>query len=87
MYDVSSKTAVGLLATAGQMMMTRAYAIGRVLSNASLQYLGIAFSFAYGVLLFEPRAANTAEKKTRPVMLFIAAQPCMRFARGDVNRC
>jgi drug/metabolite transporter (DMT)-like permease len=44
--------AVGLLATAAQLMMTRAYATGRALVNASLQYLGIAFSFGYGVLLF-----------------------------------
>jgi drug/metabolite transporter (DMT)-like permease len=43
---------VGLLATAAQLMMTRAYAIGRPLVNASLQYLGIAFSFVFGVLLF-----------------------------------
>jgi S-adenosylmethionine uptake transporter len=45
--------AVGVLATAAQMMMTRAYAIGRVLVNASLQYLGIAWSFAFGVLVFD----------------------------------
>ncbi len=44
--------AVGLLATAAQLMMTRAYSTGRTLVNASLQYLGIAFSFVYGVLLF-----------------------------------
>jgi S-adenosylmethionine uptake transporter len=44
--------AVGVLATAAQMLMTRAYAIGRALSNASLQYLGIAYAFVYGVLLF-----------------------------------
>jgi drug/metabolite transporter (DMT)-like permease len=43
---------LGLLATVAQLLMTRAYAKGRVLVNASLQYLGIAFSFAYGVLLF-----------------------------------
>jgi S-adenosylmethionine uptake transporter len=43
---------VGLFSTAAQLMMTRAYAIGRTLVNASLQYLGIAFSFGYGVLLF-----------------------------------
>jgi drug/metabolite transporter (DMT)-like permease len=35
--------------------MTRAYAKGRPLVNASLQYLGIAFSFIYGVLLFNDR--------------------------------
>lgn len=45
--------AIGVLATAAHIMMTRAYTIGRTLSNASLQYLGIAFSFAYGVLLFD----------------------------------
>lgn len=45
--------ATGLLATSAQIMMTRAYAIGRTLSNASLQYLGIGFSFVYGVLLFD----------------------------------
>ncbi len=35
------------------MMMTRAYRIGHTLSNASLQYLGIVFSFVFGVLLFD----------------------------------
>jgi len=44
--------ATGLLATSAQILMTRAYAIGRTLSNASLQYLGIAWSFLYGVLIF-----------------------------------
>jgi S-adenosylmethionine uptake transporter len=43
---------VGLLATAAQWMMTRAYGTGRTLVNASLQYLGIAYSFVYGVALF-----------------------------------
>jgi drug/metabolite transporter (DMT)-like permease len=45
--------ATGLLATVAQLMMTRAYAIGRPLVNASLQYLGIVFSFGYGVWLFD----------------------------------
>lgn len=45
--------ATGVLATVAQMMMTRAYAIGRTLSNASLQYLGIVFSFLFGVLIFD----------------------------------
>jgi drug/metabolite transporter (DMT)-like permease len=44
--------AVGLLATFAQLMMTRAYGTGRTLVNASLQYLGIAWSFAFGVFLF-----------------------------------
>lgn len=47
--------AVGLLATVAQLLMTRAYGTGRTLVNASLQYLGIAFAFVYGVLLFDER--------------------------------
>ncbi|MFG6461916.1 DMT family transporter [Roseateles sp. DXS20W] len=47
--------AVGLLATAAQVCLTRAYAIGRPLVNACLQYLGIVFSFGYGMLLFKDR--------------------------------
>ena len=45
--------AVGLLATTAQVCLTRAYAIGRPLVNACLQYLGIVFSFVYGMLLFK----------------------------------
>jgi drug/metabolite transporter (DMT)-like permease len=52
--------AIGVLATAAQLLMTRAYATGRVLVNASLQYLGIAYSFAYGVLLFDDRVTAMA---------------------------
>jgi S-adenosylmethionine uptake transporter len=52
--------AVGVLATVAQLMMTRAYAKGRPLVNASLQYLGIAFSFVYGVLLFGDRVTLMA---------------------------
>ncbi len=50
---LGSLLAVGVLATVGQLMLTRAYARGRTLVNASLQYLGIGFSFLYGVLLFD----------------------------------
>jgi S-adenosylmethionine uptake transporter len=45
--------AVGVLATAAQVCLTRAYAIGKPLVNACLQYLGIVFSFGYGMLLFK----------------------------------
>ena len=45
--------AVGVLATLGQLMLTRAYARGRTMVNASLQYLGIGFSYLYGVFLFQ----------------------------------
>src|SRR4029453_13629151 len=52
--------AVGVLATVAQLMLTRAYATGRPLVNASLQYLGIAWSFAYGVLLFGDKVTAMA---------------------------
>jgi drug/metabolite transporter (DMT)-like permease len=52
--------AIGILATAAQMMMTRAYRIGTTLVNASLQYLGIVFSFAFGALLFDDAVSASA---------------------------
>ncbi len=45
--------AVGVLATLAQLLITRAYGTGRMLVNGSLQYLGIAWSYLYGVLLFD----------------------------------
>jgi len=45
--------AVGVLATTAQLMITRAYSTGRTLVNASLQYLGIGWSFVFGVLWFD----------------------------------
>lgn len=45
--------AVGVLATVAQLMLTRAYAKGPSLVNASLQYVGIGFAFVYGVVLFD----------------------------------
>ena len=62
--------AIGLLATSAQLLMTRAYAIGRPLVNASLQYLGIAFSFAYGMLFFGDRMTALA---LGGIMLIIVA--------------
>ena len=52
--------AVGVLASAAQLMMTRAYGTGRPLVNASLQYLGIAWSFIYGVLIFGDKVTPMA---------------------------
>ena len=51
---------IGILATFAQLCMTRAYAIGQVLSNAALQYLGVAFSFLLGVWLFDDRVTWSA---------------------------
>jgi S-adenosylmethionine uptake transporter len=52
--------AVGVLATLAQLMITRAYSRGRTLVNASLQYLGIAWAFGYGVILFGDRVTAMA---------------------------
>ena len=51
---------VGVLATVAQLMMTSAYSTGRTLVNASLQYLGILWSFLYGVLVFDDRVTAFA---------------------------
>jgi S-adenosylmethionine uptake transporter len=52
--------ATGLLAAVAQLLMTRAYAVGRPLVNASLQYMGIVFSFIYGVWLFNDPVTGMA---------------------------
>ena len=62
--------AIGLLATVAQMMMTRAYRIGRTLVNASLQYLGIVFAFGFGALLFDDPVTVSA---LVGMMLIVAA--------------
>jgi S-adenosylmethionine uptake transporter len=46
---------VGGFATLAQLLMTRAYAQGRMLVNASLQYLGIVHATIFGVLIFHER--------------------------------
>jgi S-adenosylmethionine uptake transporter len=52
--------AVGALATVAQLLMTRAYSVGGTLVNASLQYLGIVYSFAFGVWIFGDRMTASA---------------------------
>jgi S-adenosylmethionine uptake transporter len=44
--------AIGLLAVAAQMMLTRAYTTGTTLAVAALQYLGIVFGTLFGALIF-----------------------------------
>ncbi|MFT3858799.1 MAG: DMT family transporter [Aquabacterium sp.] len=46
---------VGAFATIAQLLMTRAYARGRMLVNASLQYLGIVHASVLGMLIFGER--------------------------------
>jgi drug/metabolite transporter (DMT)-like permease len=43
---------IGVFATTGQWLMTRAYAVGHMLVNASLNYLGIVFSAILGWWFF-----------------------------------
>jgi S-adenosylmethionine uptake transporter len=49
LQGVAILLAVGLLATLAQLLLTRAYNIGRMLVNGSLQYLGIVWAYLYGV--------------------------------------
>lgn len=72
--------ATGLLATSAQVLLTRAYAIGKPLANASLQYLGIAFSFAYGVLLFHDPVTLFA---TAGILLIVAAGLAATLLRAN----
>jgi S-adenosylmethionine uptake transporter len=84
--------AVGVCATTAQVAMTRAYSIGRPLVNASLQYLGIAFSYAYGVFLLDD--AVTALGLTGTVLIVGAGvmatrlrqeQPAARSDKSDIE--
>jgi S-adenosylmethionine uptake transporter len=75
--------AVGVLATLGQLMITRAYAQGSMLVSASLQYLGIAFSFVYGALLFDDSV--TAGALAGMALIVVAGIEAARWrARGAV---
>lgn len=53
LYGLGLLLAVGLSATLAQVLMTAAYARGKVLANASLNYSGIVFSALLGWLVFE----------------------------------
>ncbi len=74
--------AVGVLATAAQLMMTRAYGTGRTLVNASLQYLGIGWSFLFGVLWFDDPVTILA---LAGMALIVAAGIAAASLRSSVN--
>lgn len=78
-HGVGLLLAVGLLATVAQLLMTRAYSTGKTLVNASLQYLGIVFSFVYGVLLFEDPVTWMA---VAGMVLIVAAGVAATFLRS-----
>jgi S-adenosylmethionine uptake transporter len=62
--------AIGTLATGAQWMITRAYGTGATLGIAALQYLGIVFSFAFGMLIFDEQLTALA---AAGITLIIAA--------------
>jgi drug/metabolite transporter (DMT)-like permease len=71
--------AIGLLATAAQWMMTRAYATGATLGVAALQYLGIAYSFVFGVWLFNDPVTPLS---LAGMVLIVGAGVAATFLRG-----
>ncbi len=71
--------AIGLLATLAQWMMTRAYGSGATLGIASLQYLGIAFSFLLGMLVFDERLTLAS---AAGIVLIVAAGVAATLLRG-----
>lgn len=74
--------AIGVLAVVAQMLMTRAYTVGSTLVNAVLQYLGILFAFAYGVLLFGEALTAAA---ALGVVLIVAAGLMTSRVRARVH--
>jgi S-adenosylmethionine uptake transporter len=84
-WGVALLLGTGLLATTAQMMMTRAYAIGRVLTNASLQYTGIVFSFIYGVLLFEDPVTWMALAGMALIVIAGLAATLLRTRQGPTD--
>lgn len=52
LHGIGLLLAVGVCATAAQMAMTRAYRLGNTLLTANLQYTGIVFSSAWGILIW-----------------------------------
>ncbi|MDG0831432.1 DMT family transporter [Pelomonas saccharophila] len=81
LWSASLLLAVGVLATTAQVCLTRAYSIGRPLVNACLQYLGIVFSFGYGMLLFKDPLTWSA---TVGMLLIIGAGLAATLLRSQV---
>lgn len=59
-FGLACLLAVGGFATLAQWLMTRAYASGSTLVNASLHYLGIVYAAVFGQLFFDDRLNATA---------------------------
>ena len=77
--------ATGLLATAAQWMITRAYGTGATLGIATLQYLGIAYSFGLGMLIFDEHLTwMSASGITLIIAAGVAATLLSARRRADV---
>ncbi len=75
--------AVGVCATTAQLLMTRAYAVGRPLVNASLQYLAIVFSYGYGVFVLGDAMSRLAVLGT--VLIVGAGLAASRLRQSQVG--
>lgn len=75
--------AIGVLATTAQWMMTRAYSLGATLGIAALQYMGIAFSFVLGVLIFDDPVTLLA---LMGMSLIVGAGVTATLRQGHVQR-
>jgi drug/metabolite transporter (DMT)-like permease len=78
-YGVALLLAIGLLATTAQWMMTTAYGTGATLGIAALQYLGIAFSFVFGVVIFSDTVTPLA---LAGMLLIVGAGLAATFLRS-----
>ena len=75
--------AIGVLATGAQWMMTLAYATGATLGVAALQYLGIAYSFGFGVWLFDDAITPLS---LAGMVLIVGAGVAVTLLRGAAPR-
>lgn len=74
---------IGVLATCAQWMLTLAYATGATLGIASLQYLGVGFAFAIGVLWFGDPVTTLA---LAGMVLIVGAGVAAIFLRPSIPR-
>lgn len=72
---------VGAFATLAQLLMTRAYATGRTLVNANLQYLGIVHAALFGMLLFGETIA--LDGVLGMILIVVSGMAATRFPAPD----
>lgn len=85
MQSLGMLVAIGVLATLAQLMITRAYGTGSMLVNGSLQYLGVAWAYLYGVLLFDDPVAGVALLGMGLVVVAGLAAVTLRQPRGGTD--